>query len=177
MRRDLVFSSLRWPGREQVRVRTGDHGASAEGLIVGGPDDPELRIRYRVECNSAWATTAATLDTPTGQVRLRRSGQTWQLDGVLRPDLAGCLDIDIALTPFTNTLPIRRLGLEVGEEAEIAVVYLQPAEHPVEVREMHQRYTRLDEHVYRYQSGAFSRDLEVDSDGIVLTYPGIWELG
>ena len=39
----------------------------------------------------------------------------WQENGKDRPDLHGCIDIDIQATPFTNTLPIRRLGLKTGE--------------------------------------------------------------
>lgn len=35
--------------------------------------------------------------------------------GELFPDLGGCNDIDLYFSPFTNTLPIRRLLLKPGK--------------------------------------------------------------
>ena len=92
--------------------------------------------------------------------------------------LKGCEYVDIAETPFTNTLPIRRLDLAPGGSADISVAYfdgaeLQPWPEP-------QRYTRLEEGdgggVYRFLSldGGFTADLPVDSDGLVLDYPGLF---
>ena len=57
------------------------------------------------------------------------------------PYLKGCQYVDISETPFTNTLPIRRLGLALGTSADISVAYfegteLQPWPEP-------QRYTCL----------------------------------
>ena len=34
------------------------------------------------------------------------------------------IDVDISATPFTNTLPIRRLGLQPGEFAELDVAFV-----------------------------------------------------
>ncbi len=88
--------------------------------------------------------------------------------------------MDISQTPFTNTLPIRRLGLGPGESAEISVAYvdgtqLQPWPEP-------QRYTCLEEGgrrggLYRFLSldGGFTADLPVDADGLVLDYPGLFK--
>ena len=33
------------------------------------------------------------------------------------------------VTPFTNTLPIRRLNLDVGQSAEILMLYIDVTEH------------------------------------------------
>jgi hypothetical protein len=60
--------------------------------------------------------------------------------------------VDISETPFTNTLPIRRLALAPGESAGVSVAYfdgseLQPCPEP-------QRYTCLETNdrggLYRY---------------------------
>jgi len=86
--------------------------------------------------------------------------------------LAGCIDVDFTASPFTNTLPIRRLGLGVGQSARLRVVYIRvPA---LEIRPATQTYTRLDATHYRYESGTFRADLPVDEDGLVLDYPGLW---
>jgi uncharacterized protein len=100
-------------------------------------------------------------------------------DGRAVTYLKGCEYVDISETPFTNTLPIRRLGLAPGESADVSVAYfdgyeLQPWPEP-------QRYTRLEEGdgggMYRFLSldGGFTADLAVDSDGLVVDYPRLFK--
>jgi uncharacterized protein len=83
-----------------------------------------------------------------------------------------CVDVDLGFTPATNTLPIRRLGLEVGEAAELAVAWLRWPTLRVERAE--QRYERLARDRYRYSSGDFEADLTVDEHGLVVEYEGVW---
>ena len=59
------------------------------------------------------------------------------------PEYSDCVDVDLSFTPATNTLPIRRLGLDIGEEAEIHVAWLVWPE--LTVQPVLQRYTRLAE--------------------------------
>jgi hypothetical protein len=91
------------------------------------------------------------------------------------PQLAGAIDIDISITPFTNTLPIRRLRLETGQAEDILAVYLQlPG---LSVTTDRQRYTCLElNRRYRYESldSDFTREIEVDAHGLVVTYPGLF---
>jgi hypothetical protein len=85
------------------------------------------------------------------------------------------LDVDLAFTPFTNTLPIRRLGLKDGESADIVVAYLQvPELTPIPDA---QRYTCLAAGKrYRFESldTDFSREIDIDAHGLVTTYPGMF---
>jgi Putative glycolipid-binding len=62
-------------------------------------------------------------------------------DGRTLSYLKGCEYVDISETPFTNSLPIRRLGLAPGESAEIGVAYLEGAE--LQPWPEPQRYIRL----------------------------------
>jgi hypothetical protein len=93
------------------------------------------------------------------------------------PALDGCLDVDLSATPFTNTLPIRRLALAPGWAAEITVVYVDvPA---LRIGVSRQRYRCLTwgpaGGVYRYENAAgdFAADITVDADGLVVEYPQI----
>jgi hypothetical protein len=56
--------------------------------------------------------------------------------------------VDLSITPLTNTLPIRRLKLGVGESAEIATAYV--AIPDMEASLDRQRYTRVAFDRYRY---------------------------
>jgi uncharacterized protein len=102
----------------------------------------------------------------------------WQADGQPRPDLDGCIDIDIDCTPLTNTLPIRRLSWAPGATHDLSVAFVSVPD--LTVRAVSQRYTLVEPRLYWYQSGAFRAfrafraDLPVDGDGFVLDYPGFW---
>lgn len=95
--------------------------------------------------------------------------------GVAQPHLANAIDVDISITPFTNTLPIRRLNLQTGQWQEILTVYIQLL--GITITTDRQRYTCLDAgRRYRYESvdSDFTREIEVDSQGLVVTYPGLF---
>jgi hypothetical protein len=81
-----------------------------------------------------------------------------------------CFDVDIAISPSTNTLAIRRLELAVGDSAEAAVLWLQVPSfiiHPAQ-----QTYRRTEKKVYKFGGQYGSYRIDVDDHGIVLDYPG-----
>ena len=92
-----------------------------------------------------------------------------------QPAVQGCVDLDLNFSPSTNLLPIRRLSLEVGQEAEVRAAWLRFPSFKLEPHS--QVYRRLDEFTYRYSSrgGEFVADLTVNECGLVTTYPGLWE--
>jgi hypothetical protein len=181
MRREVIWEFVPEPGMEHLRLAVGDDGVAADGLVVGVDEGAAFRARYEIHCDAAWRVRevrAALLDG--GEIHLLADGAgRWAAaDGAGRSDLAGCLDVDIRVTPFTNTLPIRRLGLRPGESAELAVAYFALPALAV-TREL-QRYSCLaagpDGGLYRYESlpGGFRADLPVDADGLVVDYPGLF---
>jgi hypothetical protein len=93
------------------------------------------------------------------------------------PDLDGCLDVDIGVTPSTNCLPIRRLSLALQQSQDIVVAYVPlpgQVDGPFLPRRAGQRYTCLmPQRRYRYEGlfRAFVAELDVDDDGLVLDYP------
>ena len=98
----------------------------------------------------------------------------WRCGGQELPALRGCLDIDLALTPATNTLPIRRLDLGVGSSESVIAAWVKFPELTVEARS--QRYNRTAKNTYRYESNTgFSAEIVVDDLGLVVTYAGDWE--
>ena len=115
------------------------------------------------------------------RVDLLSDGQgNWTIpDGRAVPELRGCIDVDISVTPFTNTLPIRRLGLAPGDSAELSVAYFEGTE--LQAWPEPQQYTCLEKNdwggLYRFLSpdGGFTADLLVDSDGLVLDYPELFK--
>jgi len=86
-------------------------------------------------------------------------------------DIQGCDDIDLAVTPATNTLAVRRLNLQVGSSESIIAAWVKFPD--LTVQPLSQRYTRLDQNTYRYASNTgFSAEIVVDDLGLVTDYPG-----
>lgn len=177
-----MWSAWGGPGLGHLRLAVRESGIIADGLVLGVTEGRPFRLAYEVRCDARWRVRAARVGVPgePPKVELLSDGEgEWTAsDGRALPHLRGCRYVDISVTPFTNTLPIRRLRLPPGESAEISVVYfdatdVQPWPEP-------QRYTRLDrdsrEILYRFESldGGFTADLPVDADGLVLDYPGLF---
>jgi hypothetical protein len=177
--RDVIWLGREWPGAEFLTVRAGSDGVIAEGTIAALVEDRPMRLTYRVRCDSAWRVRSVDVDASDGRrLALAADGEGSWTDDAGRPidALAGCIDVDLRATPFTNTLPIRRLGLKPGERADLLVAFiLVPG---LSVSPMVQHYTCLawgpDGGAFRYASGDFQADLQVDRDGLVTDYPEGW---
>jgi uncharacterized protein len=85
------------------------------------------------------------------------------------------LDCDLGLSPVTNLMPILRHRLLAGgEPVELTTAWVSVPD--LSVRADSQRYASLTEgRVIRYEAsdGTFAADITLDSDGIVIDYPGI----
>jgi hypothetical protein len=111
---------------------------------------------------------ADVLTKPRRLELVRASDGRWRVDGSPREDLEGCTDVDLGISPSTNTLPVRRLHLDVGQEASVPVAWVRFPH--LQVAPGSQRYKRLDTHSWRYSSEGFTARLAVDEDGLVVTY-------
>jgi uncharacterized protein len=170
-----------WSGKgiEHLVLREGPEDIVAEAVILGATNDEVFAARYRIVCDKLWRVRKVEI----GQigdghaVELAGDGAGNWVDGSASPlpKLASAIDVDISVTPFTNTLPIRRLDLKAGQSADILAVYVQLPGQTVTTDR--QRYTCLEPNRrYRYESldSDFTRDIEVDDDGLVVIYPGLF---
>ncbi|MDE3725100.1 putative glycolipid-binding domain-containing protein [Nocardiopsis sp. N85] len=148
---------------------------AGEAVVDGGAG---YFVRFGVRADLAWATREVRVEVVSARgltsVLLNAQGGHWtDADGRPLPELVGCLDVDVAATPLTNTLPIRRLGLRPGEYRDIAVVWIDVPS--LRVRRVRQRYTRhpaengLEVYTYRDPLHGEYR-LSVDGDGVVVDY-------
>jgi hypothetical protein len=152
-----------------------------EGALWRQLDLGRLSLRYRVLCDSRWATRAVHLEgewlgEPYSLQLTSDNFQHWWLAGQVRSDLTGCYDVDISLSPATNMLPIRRLDLSLGEERDIDVVWIRLPE--LEVNRARQSYRRLalDSYQFRSHASGWESVIRVRRDGMVIDYPGGWVL-
>jgi uncharacterized protein len=183
MQTDLIWQALEWPALEHVVASADTTGFRASGQLVVGPPVGPASVSYQLSCDAGWRVTGLIISAASanGSRSLTLSAGHdghWLADEEPRPDLDGCIDVDISLTPLTNTLPIRRLAWAQESPQDLDVVYVSAAD--LTVRRASQRYTPLaaggadNAAVFRYESGSFKAELTVDGDGFVSDYPGLW---
>jgi uncharacterized protein len=162
--------------REEFTLASTDTGYRLAGAVRIVRDETPVEIAYQVDCAPDWTTGAAMVEIPALSVdlRLRVDAGSWTVDGEPRPDLDGCIDVDLGWTPATNTLPIRRLGTAADEPQTIRVAWLRWPE--LVILPSDQTYTRRSDRLWAYASGEFTAELEVDEHGVVVDYgrPPIW---
>jgi uncharacterized protein len=148
------------------------------GQTTGAEEGVLWALRYEIELDDGWVTRAGRVNGLSQAVGVEADGAgAWRVDGRPRPDLAGCLDLDLEASVCTNVLPVRRLALEVGERAAAPAAWLRVPD--LRVERLEQTYERLPDEGgnsrYDYESPDqdFRCVLVFGPDGLTLDYPGI----
>ncbi|HEX9636359.1 MAG TPA: putative glycolipid-binding domain-containing protein [Acidobacteriota bacterium] len=176
----ILWRRLDQPGHESARLRRRERGwelaGAAEFLHQGKP----CHLSYEILCDPQWRTSKAAVRGWVGLEPIEidlavDAAQRWRLGGAECPAVTGCIDLDLNFSPSTNLLPIRRLALAVGEQAEVRAAWLRFPSFRLEP--LAQLYRRSGESAYRYESagGSFVADLQVNPVGLVTEYPNIWQ--
>lgn len=179
MDRVVRWIRLDQPGREEARLRRTYVGWNLSGQLSVEDDGERYAISYEVACDEAWRSMFALVDCrvsgETFVTTLQGTDGSWRLNGAEAFRDERCLDVDLAFSPATNMLPIRRLNLAVGDQANVTAAWLTFPKF--DLRALDQVYARESDGVYRYSSngGSFQRTLTVDDDGFVVDYPGLWK--
>ncbi len=172
--REVRWASLEGDGIEHLTFDRDDDRIVVESAVVGQRYGKPYGLAYRVVCDARWHATHAVLKVMGGgTLELRSDGDGHWRDGAGRalPELDGCIDIDIAATPYTNALPIGRLGLGRGERQPIDVVYVSTPD--LTVSRVRQAYACIEPgRRYRYEGvfRDFTAEMDIDEDGLVIDY-------
>ena len=180
LKRVVVWKNLLIDGRDYCGLRHTAEGWLLKGTVVGVlKDQRPLLASYEISCDENWLTHRVEIERTIGSDMKTlslsvESRGVWRSSGQELPGVRRCDDVDLALTPATNTLPIRRLNLQVGGSQSVIAAWVKFPE--LTVQPLSQRYTRLGKDTYRYESNTgFSAQIVVDDLGLVTTYPGGWE--
>ena len=178
--RIVVWKNLLLNGTDYCALWHTAEGWLLKGTVVGVLEDHRpVLANYEVHCDEKWHTHRVQIERTIGG-DAKSLSLTVESRGVWRSfaqdlrDIRGCDDVDLALTPATNTLPIQRLKLEVGSSQSVTAAWVRFPD--LTVQPLSQRYTRLAKSTYRYESDTgFSAEIAVDDLGLVTAYPGGWE--
>jgi hypothetical protein len=177
--RNIRWRSLQGEGLEQLTLAPQDGEIVARGVVIGEQDARPFGVDYTVVCDGAWCVREIDLATTAGMALSLRSdgaGRWTNHDGRHLPEFDGCLDVALAGTPFTHTLPIRRVAWTRTDATAVKVLYV-PFDSFVPVPDV-RRYRCLEpERRFGYEAPDRGPivDLAVDADGIVLDVPGRFE--
>jgi uncharacterized protein len=160
----------RWEhdGDETLTLRWENEGWTATGELG------HEAVTYVVRMSATWQVRQFLLfrDLPEPDLWLGTdgSGRWGEMNGAHRPDIDGCVDIHLGCTPFTNTLPIRRLQLDIGDAADLNVATIDV--DTLGVVKIAHRYQRMSHRGWQHtdHSGT-TTDFDVDEFGLVVDVP------
>ena len=178
--RALVWRGVEEWLAEHAQVDLVEDGVLAAGVQLGVEPEPYL-VEYRLEAPSDWITRRLEVEASGAGWRrslsLEHDGHgRWTADGERVPDVDGALDCDLAFSPLTNLMPVRRSALHErlgGEDFVMAWVSVPD----LRLHASPQRYEHVRPGVVRYVAldGDFTAELELDEDGLVVRYPRLAE--
>jgi uncharacterized protein len=168
-----------YEGSEVVRFAQEGSGVDMTGTSVGVEEGIPWSIHYRIRVDKTWRFQHATVTDYAGhqlEIELDDAG-AWTVNGEVRPELQGCLDLDFEASVVTNALPVHRLALAVGQQGTSAAAYIRT--NGLVVERLDQSYKRLPDAEgklrFEYHSPRFDYydTLHFGPDGLAVTYPGI----
>ena len=191
---------LSWHGVDPLRVEAARVRLSADRLEAHGTSTTaEYVLAYRLATGPGWVTRVLAVEVVGDgwrrDVTLDRGSEgrwsaAWTGDGV--DDLAlpggevlsGAVDCDLSLCPLTNSMPILRHRLvdaaRDGDDTPVDLVMAWVSVPDLAVTASAQRYAAGDQvhlpgggALVHFASEGFATTIEVDGDGLAVTYPGL----
>ena len=179
MQVNLLWTGQEYYSLENCIVNTTNTGTEINSVIIGMYEQKIYRLDYSIKTNRNWETISLEIKTQIADNRKKitftsEENGNWTKNGAPAHEFKGCTEVDIPLTPFTNTLPINRLKLPVNESQEIKVIYCDVLNQ--EIKPVRQKYTRLSETEYKYENvpNDFEAVITVDELGLVVDYPELF---
>ena len=179
MRTNILWTGKQHYSLENCLVSETKKAIGVNSVIIGTADDNIFRTEYFIKTNKNWEINFLAvnhdLNGKTRSLRLQHDiNGHWKMNGKAAKRFSDCRDIDISLTPFTNTLPINRLNFTEKKEQTIDVIYLDILEW--KIKRVKQSYTRLSNNIFKYENvpNNFEASIKVDKKGLVVDYPGLF---
>ena len=169
-------------GFEVVHFHRVGQGYRIDGCTTAVESGHPWAVEYELWLDDRWRTRVAHVRGRSAHGATSSTLQTdgaghWQVDGQDAPQLDGCLDVDLESSAMTNALPVHRLDLAVGEQADAPAAFVRALGQSTE--RLEQTYTRASDdgtrrrYDYAAPVFAFTARLVYDAAGLLLDYPGI----
>jgi hypothetical protein len=165
---------------EQAQLVWTATGPHIMGTVLAVEKGAPLRVDYRIECDERWSTRLVHVDESWAGKRrelhlVQDKAGHWLKNNAQETLLAGCTDVDLGITPSTNTLPILRLAMPIGSQSEIQAAWIRFPELVVSPTVQSYRHVADREFLYENLQTGFKATIAVDNDGLVHDYSGVWK--
>lgn len=179
MQADIFWESGEYHSTEKCHWTSTESGSEIRSAVDVRQNGILYRVEYHIKTNTNGETlffhVANRHDHLIEHFIFNSDGKgNWESNHRDIHDFQGCIDVDMPITPSTNSLPIRRLNLPVGGEEQIQVLYVDILNN--KLIPVQQKYTRLSEHEYKYQNvpNDYETIIRVDESGFVVDYSGLF---
>jgi len=184
MKTEIIWNQIFERGMEHLIFHGNNNLITADSTAIGTINNIPYRIKYFISLDKNWITKRIEVFDLISRKEVNlwknEDGNWIDKNNIIAENLNGCTDVDIMITPFTNTIPVKRLKMQEGESNEITVLYIKIPE--LDVSKAMQRYTCLGiskeiiKYKYESLSTGFVSEIEFDADGFVTDYPNIFKL-
>ena len=180
MQTNIIWTGKLYHSIENFILTKTIFGNEITSTIIGVYENKIYKVEYTIKTNKNWETIFVSLrtqlDNSNELLTLEKRDGEFLLNDKSNDDFKNIFDIDISLTPFTNTLPINRLQLKDNEQNTIKVLYFDILNK--EIKPVKQSYTRLaaDHYIYENYDKSFRAELKIDEQGLVVEYPKLFEM-
>jgi hypothetical protein len=182
----VTWQGLTGPRMESARLVLSEQRIKGSGRVVAAAIEGKEAYNASFELSvgengvvSRLLLRSATAEEERTMSLSRTEDGMWIVDrgrGAERRDFEGALDVNLQSSVLFNALPVRRLGLhrEAGEH-ELPVVWVSLPDLSVSLVRERYRTISVDENgsVLALDRGDASVELSVDSNGLVVEYPGL----
>jgi len=178
----ILWRRLDGPGHDACRLERSDSAWQLDGAAVFRHDDGRIaQLHYRVRCDAHWHTQWGTVRGWVGSeavdISITRSARgVWTFNDEAVPDLGHCLDLDLAFTPATNLVALRRLHLKPGEKADAPAAWLDLGEGGLSPLAQHYAQRTATACGYASPRFGYAAELTLTTDGFVAHYPDLWRI-
>lgn len=175
----IFWRRLDTDGLERLSVVESEDSVRIEGTILT-TEDGGCRIDHHWQLDRDWRVLDVSITRTgadgNGTLHLERTGDGWMVNGQPRPDLDGVHEVDLSLTPFCNTLALRRFTGSGGKTITLNVAYVDGA--TLDVSRSRQAYDRIADRRFLFRdlgiASGFEAMLDVDDRGFVIQYEGLF---
>lgn len=165
---------------ENLSLEKDSRNITVKSLVKGIKNNRPISFNYLLKVTNDWEVESVRIKSlldnkPDINLKSNLNGKWFSENDNDLKHLQDCIDIDISVTPFTNSLPINRIKDKLRNRTELTVLYFDLINW--EVKSVKQFYTKLKDQVYLYESASsnFKSEIFTDKEGIVLDYPNLFE--
>ena len=180
MQTNIIWTGKQHHSVENCILTTTKAANEIISTVIGDREKLIFKIDYNIRTNEHWQTTfvhiRAQFDDLIETITLEKIDEKHLLNGKCCLELNDIIDIDISVTPCTNSLPINRLQLKDGEQQIIDVIYFDIFERTIKpVKQVYKRLTSAH-YIFENYDKTFKANILVDEQGLVVDYEELFKM-